>query len=250
MPEAPDARNAVGDITQAGLFGGRARCGGGHIMVEMQLKGRSSIPAAARERITARYVATRTKYMAECRFDGQLVGMRHFDESGELACEVPLRHGKIHGLVRWFEGGRPSFTEPYARGLPHGVARQWSAEGAPMGSYSMKRGTGIDVWRCHDSSGRQPYVSEIRHLKNGRLDGFEWWLDVDRRVWWERHFRNHQLHGIERIWNSRGRLRRGYPRYWMGGKQVGKRQYLRACAADRSLPPFRDPDNQATRINP
>ncbi len=43
-----------------------ARAGGADIRwLAVQLKVRSSIPATARERITASYVATRTKYKAE-----------------------------------------------------------------------------------------------------------------------------------------------------------------------------------------
>ncbi len=212
----------------------------------MQSGRRSSIPSAARERVIARYVSTRAKFKAEYRLGGKLVGIRNFDESGERYSELPHRNGKLHGVVRRFESGRLTFDEPYRDGLPHGVAHQWTEDGALLGTYAMNRGTGIDIWR-QVLSGRTS-VSEIRHLKDGKWHGFEWWLQADRwAVCQERHFSHNQLHGIDRSWNSRGGLRRGYLRYWVEGKRVTKRQYLRARVKDSSLPPFRLSDNQPGR---
>jgi hypothetical protein len=57
-------------------------------------------------------------------------------------------------------------------------------------------------------------------------------------------------HGIERVWNSEGHLKRGYPKYWVNDKQVTKRQYLKECAKDASLPCFREKDNLPVRKFP
>jgi hypothetical protein len=69
-------------------------------------------------------------------------------------------------------------------------------------------------------------------------------------VFMERHFQRGVLHGIRRDWNVHGRLRRGYPKYYVRGEQVCKRQYVRAAAADPTLPPFRVEDNNPGRVFP
>lgn len=66
----------------------------------------------------------------------------------------------------------------------------------------------------------------------------------------ELHCQSGQPHGIERQWNARGRLRRGYPRYYLRGEQVNERRYERACAGDPSLPKFRQKDNEPKRKFP
>ncbi len=55
---------------------------------------------------------------------------------------------------------------------------------------------------------------------------------------------------IERVWNLRGRLRRGYPKYWIHEVQVTKRRYVRAAQDDPTLPPFRENENRPGRKFP
>lgn len=213
---------------------------------------RSSIPKAARERVTATFVDSPRKYKVECRLNGKLVGIRCFHETGELESEHPLKNGLIHGIVyRSDTPGKLLSAEPYSNGLPHGTARQWSEDGKLLGTYTMKHGTGIDLWWCQHSNSAVPYLSEARYLKDGKWHGFEWWLNEDQKsVMQERHFQNDHLHGIERLWKHQGRLRRGYPRYWVNNVRVAKRQYLCACAKDPTLPPFRETDNRPQRRFP
>jgi len=214
---------------------------------------RSSIPKTARERVTATFVDNPKKYQAEYVLNGEIVGIRYFHGTGDVEVERPLKNGLTHGTMYWSDTpGRISFAEPYSNGLPHGVARQWSDDGKLIGTYTMKRGTGIDLWRC-ERSGRKGsyYLSEARYLKDGKWHGFEWWLKESRKsLWQERHFREDELHGNERRWNWNGRLDRGYPRYWVSGKRVAKRQYLRECARDPALPTFREKDNRPQRKFP
>src|SRR5580658_6460188 len=100
--------------------------------------------------------------------------------------------------------------------------------GQLMGSNTMKHGTGIDLWWIELSEIQ--YLSEVRYLKDGKRHGFEWWLsDNQKGVWREGHFRNGQMHGIERSWSYLGRLHRGYPKYWVKDVRMTKRQYNRAC---------------------
>jgi hypothetical protein len=213
---------------------------------------RSSIPKAARERVTATFVASPQKFKAECILNGKVVGIRHFHETGELEFECPLKNGLTHGIAyRSDIPGMLLSAEPYSNGLPHGRARQWSEDGKLIGSYIMRRGTGIDLWWCESFENGLPYLAEARYLKGGTRHGFEWWLNEDRKsAWRESHFRNGQMHGIERSWNCQGRLHRGYPRYWVNDVRMTKRQYLRACAKDPTLPSFRKTDNRPQRRFP
>jgi hypothetical protein len=212
---------------------------------------RSSIPKEARERITATFLRSPKKFKAECRLNGVVVGVRYFHPTGDLSIEFPLLNGLTHGIVYRSEiPGMLASSEPFFAGLPHGTARQWSDEGKLIGTYSMRHGTGIDLWRCEHSETGLPYVSEVRYVKDGKWHGFEWWLDERGRVTHERHFSDDHLHGIERLWNPEGRLRRGYPKYWVKSMPVTKRQYERACAADSTLPLFLEKGNRPRRKFP
>src|SRR5882672_6175546 len=61
-------------------------------------------------------------------------------------------------------------------------------------------------------------VSEVHSLQDGVPHGYEWWLDADQRgVYHELHRCEGKYHGIERRWNHRRKLHRGYPKYWVRG---------------------------------
>ena len=213
---------------------------------------RSSIPKGARERVIATFVSGPQKYKAKYILNGKVVGVRCFHESGELEYEWPLKNDLTHGIVyRSDIPGKLLSAEPYFNGLPHGVAKQWSDDGKLMGTYTMRHGTGLDLWWCGYGRRGSPYLSEARYVKNGKWQGFEWWLNPDQKsVSQERHFQDDQMHGIERSWNQRGSLRRGYPKYWVKGQRITKRQYLRECANDATLPFFRQKDNRPYRNFP
>ena len=212
---------------------------------------RSSIPKEARERVVAMSPVSRRRQKVECTLNGKVVGVRTFHVTGELEDEFPLRNGVTHGIVyRSVTPGKLLSAEPYSNGLAHGTARQWSDDGKLIGTYTMKRGTGIDLWRQVNEAG-QVYLSEARYYRDGKLDGFEWWLNRDQKnVHEESHFRGDRRHGIFRQWNLQGRLRRGYPQYFVNGERVTKRRYVRECAKDPTLPPFREEDNRPQRIFP
>jgi hypothetical protein len=213
---------------------------------------RSSIPKAARERVIATFGDNPQKYKAEYVLNGEVFGIRFFHETGELEMEYPLRNGLTHGIVyRSDEPGKLLSAEPYFNGRPHGTAKQWSDEGQLLGTYTMKHGTGVDLWWQQSQDG-VPYLAEARYLKDGERHGFEWvWFSEDQRTMWqERHFWNDKAHGIERSWNQHGRLHRGYPKYWVNHKRVSKRQYIRACTKDPTLSPFREQDNLPKRKFP
>lgn len=211
---------------------------------------RSSIPKAATEVVVAWYRKTRQKLRSNFLLSGELVGYRMFDRDGELDREVPLRNGVTHGVMyTWSDPGILRSAQPFYNGKPHGVAKQYGRNGDLIGTWRMSDGTGLDLWRQESYEGDQPpFLTEARYLRDGKWHGFEWWfLGANGRLSTERHFHEDLQHGIEREWNHHGRIKRGYPRYWIHGKQVDKRQYLRAVAKDPSLPPFAGRDNEPYR---
>ena len=95
------------------------------------------------------------------------------------------------------------------------------------------------------------HLHEVRYIKDGKWHGFEWWLNEDQAtVHQEAHFWENLQHGIRREWNGEGRLRRGFPQYWVNNQRVSKRQYLRAFVKDPNLPAFCEADNLPQRDFP
>jgi antitoxin component YwqK of YwqJK toxin-antitoxin module len=212
----------------------------------------SSIPVGAEERIVEQY-PDGEKRQAEYWLNGERVGLRYFFPTGEPEVEYGFRDGIKDGMVYvWSDPGHLCSAEPFVDGVPHGTAWQWgSYTGRVIGTYTLERGTGIDLWRQEWNDGSAT-LSEVHSMRAGRPHGVEWWLDSSdqQSVHEERHWFEGELHGIERDWNLKGRLRRGFPRYWVRGRQVTKRQYLRAAARDATLPPFRSEDNDPQRTFP
>lgn len=204
------------------------------------------IPESAREIVEATFASGLTR-SAFYELDGERVGFRCWDEGGSLAMEYALRGGVMHGPFRTFwNSGQVHEEATYVDGKEHGVTRQYDADGALIGSYTMDHGTGVDLW-----FERAGVLAEERHYRDGLRHGYErWWWDDNAMVWKEKHYRQGEPHGIFRQWNDQGRLRRGFPRYFVGGKQLTKRQYERARRADPTLPPFLTEDNLPSRALP
>jgi antitoxin component YwqK of YwqJK toxin-antitoxin module len=166
--------------------------------------------------------------------------------------EYGIKNGHMHGMMyTWSSRDDLHSAEPYRNGLAHGTALQWSQRNPNriIGKYTMKRGTGINLWwqywpfRLH--------LSEVFYLKEGQPHGFEWWIRENQKaLLHERHWKNGKFHGIERQWNNKGKLHRGYPKYFVEGKQLTKSKYIAACGNDETLPLFRKADNDPKRIFP
>lgn len=209
----------------------------------------TSIQEGAEERVVSRY-PDGTKEKA-CYYVGDAhVGTRWFTPEGSLDFEMPSKDDRLHGWqYRWYPGGALMSAEPYENGLGHGTAYQWAEDGTLMGSYTLDHGTGIDLWWEDWPEG--PVLQEVRYLCNGFRHGWEWWISVDQEsIYEEHHFCMGEPHGISREWNSRGRLRRGFPCYFVHGERVTKRQYLALAGRDPSLPPFRAEENEPQRTFP
>jgi hypothetical protein len=181
-----------------------------------------------------------------CRRGDEIVGRRVRDASGRLLMEWSECAGVRHGSERnWAPDGSLEFETNYVDGLEHGVAAQWHA-GELLGIYQMDHGTGVDLWRNPDGS-----LAEERHCVSGQRDGFErWWTGDDATIWQEGHYQAGVPHGVFRLWSARGRLRRGYPQYFVAGRRVTMAAYRQAAAADTSLPPLVEADNLPIRELP
>lgn len=218
---------------------------------------RSSLAQAVAEQVTDTY-PNGAKREAEYWLRGRVVGVRHFHETGEPETEAAFLNGVRHGWqYRWDTPGKLTSAEPFRSGVPHGRAYQWSDDGVLLGTYTLNQGTGVDLWRNPGTDNNGSVVpglvvlAEVHCLKNGLPHGWEWWLNgYDAGVFIERHWRHGKPHGIERVWNGRDRLDRGYPRFFVRGKRVGRARYANACLADPSLPLLRAEDDKPRRVFP
>jgi antitoxin component YwqK of YwqJK toxin-antitoxin module len=219
---------------------------------------KSDIPAGVTERTVKEFSEDKFGMggivhleVRECIKDGKVVGERLYDGQGRLQIERPLKNRKKHGREIYFnDDGTILLIEPYADGKIHGTARQYDRKGRIVGTYAMVHGTGYDVWR-NQNAGGPIYVSEIHSMADGIPHGVEWWLNEDQKsVHEEKHWYEGSYHGIEREWHRSGKLMRGYPKYWVHGEAVTKRQYVQAAQKDPTLPPFRLKDNSPWREFP
>jgi hypothetical protein len=215
---------------------------------------KSDIPSGAVEQLVSAYrkeggcIYYR---IMDCLLDGRLVGRRAYTQDGNLVIETPLKDGQKHGReFTWNEDGTLLSVEPYVKDQIHGTAKQYGHHGKLIGTYTVIHGTGFDLWRQEGEDGSVS-ISEIHCLREGLPHGYEWWFTTEQgALWHERHWRAGEYHGIERVWSSRGELSRGYPKYWIAGRAVSKRKYLKAAQTDKTLPAFREKDNSIRRKFP
>jgi hypothetical protein len=181
------------------------------------------------------------------------VGYRQFNADGELESDSGARGGKRHGRAyRLDSPGTLVSATAYKDGLEHGLARQWSEDGRLIGTYRMRDGTGVDLWwQETERKPQRPYLSEVRFMLKGARNGFEWWLNADQRsVWHEGHWSDDEAHGIERAWDAKGKLRPGFPKFYVRGKRVTRQAYERKQEHDPTLPAYRTEDNRPQRTFP
>ena len=189
--------------------------------------------------------------VVDCFFKGNLVGQRVYNHVGFMVVETPMKDGLKHGReITWNEDGTLLLIEPYTRGKIHGTAKQYGRNGKIIGKYKIVHGTGFDIWRQEDED-NTIFISEFHSLQNGVPNGYEWWFASARKdPWYERHWCMGKLHGIERVWNDKGRLRRGYPKFYVADQVVSKQKYIKIALKDKTLPAFREEDNSAFRKLP
>jgi antitoxin component YwqK of YwqJK toxin-antitoxin module len=212
----------------------------------------SSIPPDAREEdITGKPGSIRGKVVKNYYLGRNRVGQRVFSKGGTLEHEYSYKNGKRHGWeYDWNTAGRLRSAIPYDSGREHGTASDWGRSGALLGSYTMDDGTGLDLW--WDEFDGKAQLTEARVVVDNHMDGYEYWFarSCAGVLWKEKWWSKGRLHGIEREWNERGKLRRGFPKYWVEGEQVDKRAYNRAAKKDPALRPFDIAENEPYRVFP
>lgn len=214
----------------------------------------SDIPSGVIEKTIAEYTrqgACIWPKRTACWYQGKIVGERSYTHTGIRIIETPLKEGKKHGMEYfWDDSGNLYSAEPYKDGLPHGTAFQWDSCGNLLGTYTLNRGTGYDLWRSVDEDGTV-YVSEIHSLQDGVPHGWEWWMDADQMsVHQERHWHHGILHGIERMWSDGNHLMSGYPKYWIQGVEVSQSEYITETETNPFLPCFEERDQNSLRSFP
>lgn len=189
--------------------------------------------------------------VVDCFVASKHVGRRVYNREGILILETPMKDDLKHGHeTTWDDDGNLLSIEPYARGKIHGTAKQYGRNGKIIGTYKLKHGTGFDVWRQEEEINKV-FVSEIHSLKDGMPNGYEWWFASSRHdLMHERHWQMGKLHGIERSWNSKGKLRRGYPKFIIEDQVVTIQKYVKMALIDTTLPVFQEKDNLPNRKLP
>ena len=189
--------------------------------------------------------------IVDCFFKGILVGQRVYNHVGIMVLETLMNDGLKHGReLTWSDDGKLLLIEPYVKGKIHGTAKQYGRNGKVIGMYTMVHGTGFDVWRQEDED-NAVFVSEIHSLQDGFPNGYEWWFASSKQdLRHERHWSMGKLHGIERMWNNKGRPCRGYPKFYIADQVVSKQKYILMRFKDKTLPAFRERDNLPYRKLP
>ena len=189
--------------------------------------------------------------VTDCFLNGILVGQRVYNREGLMVLETPIKNGLKHGReFTWDDDGKLRLIEPYVKGKIHGTAKQYGREGNVIGTYTLIHGTGFDIWR-QENEGRTIFVSEIHSLQDGVLHGYEWHFAASQQdLWCERYWYMGKIHGIERIWNSKGKLRPGYPRFYVLDQAISRKKYLKLALSDETLPIYREEENLTSRNLP
>lgn len=190
------------------------------------------IPATAEQRVTSRDEARR-KTSSEFWFRGALVGRASWNPDGTPYVAVGLRQSVPVGHRMDYHDDRTIYAEPHVDGVVHGLAKQYHPDGRLLIVSPFRNGTGIDYW-C-DLNG---LLAEERPIHAGRPSGVERWWDEDQRtVHTETHWLEGKWHGVRRQW-AEGRLLPGFPEFFLLGKKVAKRTYLRKAKLERDVPTY------------
>jgi antitoxin component YwqK of YwqJK toxin-antitoxin module len=176
------------------------------------------------------------------------VGFREWFYEGHLDYEqsymVGLRHGNVY---EFYPNGRLRSKETYRDGRLHGTGRQWSREGRLLVMWKFVNGCGLDLW-CDSETGS--LSEEFYCPREGELGFKRQWNDDEKTVYEEYYFLSSGYHGIWRQWNQKGKLRRGFPQFYVNNRKVTSPRYRRACERDASLVPYRVEDDDWSRTLP
>jgi hypothetical protein len=164
---------------------------------------------------------------------------------GRVMHEQPLdRQGRAHGIeIERDDAGAVVWSATWVHGTMHGPLIQFDGHGTPLLITQFVRGRGTDLWM---TCGR---ISEVRELLDGVRHGVERWGDPERPTE-EGYFAHGRRHGVFREWTSSGRLRRGFPRFYLDDARVTRRTYELALERDSSLRPYSAREDSNARAMP
>jgi hypothetical protein len=208
---------------------------------------KTSIPTKATEIVKGRH-SDGSKKVSWYYLNGEKVGVRNWYEDGQLEFEIAMRNGVKHAWeYRFHENANLLEREGYHEGQLHGIGRQWAEDGRLLVTWRMVNGTGLDLW-C-DEEGR--LAEEHYWPKPGELGYTRQWNPDDWTINEEYFYiLGKGYHGVWRKWNGRGRMKRGFPRFFVCDRKVTKTQYAKACEANSTLPPYRVADDNPRRELP
>ena len=209
---------------------------------------KTSIPADATETVVEHHPAGGKK-TASYFAGGEKVGFREWDEEGQLVFEYAMGAGVKHGPeYRFHSNGRLLEKETYQDGNLHGVGRQWAEDGRLLVTWKLVDGTGLDLW-CDTL--REMLAEEHYWPRKGELGYKRLWNGDERTVRQEYFYvLGKGYHGLWREWNARGRLRRGFPQFYVNDRKVTRRQYQQMCESDPHLVPHRPIEDEPHRELP
>jgi hypothetical protein len=161
------------------------------------------------------------------------LGRLIWSRDGALMHEQPLdAQGRAHGIeIEYDDSGAVVWCATWVHGSMDGPVVQLDERGVPVLVTGFEGGRGTDLWM---SCGQ---ISEVRELLDGAPHGLLRWGDPTRPSE-EGYFVRGQRHGIFREWESDGRLRKGFPRYYLDDARVSRRVYEAARVEDPSLRPY------------
>lgn len=208
------------------------------------------LPASAEARVSE-YLADGSVREVAYVLDEEVVAVRLLHENGLVELHSPRRAGVRHGVEGWWDDlGQLRSAAPYLDGLEHGEAVQWGAGGNQLGTYTMRHGTGLDLWRAQRPDGTV-YLAEVRFLVTGERHGYEWVVAEDQvSVHRESRYAAGTEHGIFREWDEDGRLTGGQPSFYLLGRAVPAEEYAAARLVDADLPAYADVEDLPAREFP
>src|SRR5205807_4629048 len=114
--------------------------------------------------------------------------------------------------------------------------------------WRLTQGVGRSLW-CDPETG---LLSEEQLRPPKQSPGYVRHWNLDQCTICQEYFflLGKGYHGIWREWDAQGRLRRGFPRFFVRGRKVSKSQYVAASLKRRLLPPYRAEDDEPARALP
>jgi antitoxin component YwqK of YwqJK toxin-antitoxin module len=191
----------------------------------------------------------------------ETVGERVFYKNGQVAEERLFKDGRLNDTTRLFyESGRLFAEQPYEDGKLNGAVRYYKENGELLGESKFDHGTGVlhqfPLASLLLAEAEIPYKNGVRNgtmrewgrfnggkgigcdvssYSNGEMDGWAITFDEDGTVLRSAYFRKDRTHGAIREYDSKGKMKKGFPSFRIDGNQVAETVYREAAKTDEIL---------------